>query len=56
MTSASLMDQTGHPKPVLWDNPQGWGWGRMWEWGSGWGDTCNMCGRLTDMAKTITIL
>ena len=22
MTSASLMHEAGHPKPVLWDNPE----------------------------------
>ena len=36
-TSASSMHEVGHPKPVLWDNPEGWG-GE--EGGSGWGDTC----------------
>ena len=25
MTSASLMNEAGHPKPVLWDNPEGRG-------------------------------
>ena len=25
MTSASLMHEAGHPKPVFWDNPEGWG-------------------------------
>ena len=25
MTSASLMHEAGYPKPVLWDNPEGWG-------------------------------
>ena len=25
MTSASLMRKAWHPKPVLWDNPEGWG-------------------------------
>ena len=24
MASASLMHEAGHPKPVLWDNPEGW--------------------------------
>lgn len=23
MTSASLMQEAGHPKPVFWDNPKG---------------------------------
>ena len=25
MTSASSMHEAGQPKPVLWDNPEGWG-------------------------------
>ena len=25
MTSASPMHEAGHPKPVLWDNAEGWG-------------------------------
>ena len=25
MTSASQMHEAGHPKQVLWDNPEGWG-------------------------------
>ena len=25
MTSASSMDEAGHSKPVLWDNPKEWG-------------------------------
>ena len=25
MTSASLMHEAGHSKPVLWANPEGWG-------------------------------
>ena len=25
LTSASLMHEAGHSKPVLWDNPEGWG-------------------------------
>ena len=25
MTSASLRHEAGYPKPVLWDNPEGWG-------------------------------
>ena len=25
MTSASLMHEAGHSKPVLWDNPEEWG-------------------------------
>ena len=26
MTGASSMHDAGHSKPVLWDNPEGWGW------------------------------
>ena len=36
MTSASPLHEAGHPKPVLWDNPEGYdgvGGGR-WEEGS----------------------
>ena len=29
MISASLMHETGHPKLVLWDNIEGWGWGEV---------------------------
>ena len=40
MTSASSMHEAGHPKPVLWDNPEGSGG----EGGGGgvqnWEDTC----------------
>ena len=25
MASDSYMHEVGHPKPVLWDNPEGWG-------------------------------
>ena len=25
MTSLSLMHETGHLKPVLWNSPEGWG-------------------------------
>ena len=38
MASASLMNETGHPKLVLWDNPEDWGGAGRWEGGSGlWG-------------------
>ena len=36
MTSATSMHQAGHSKPVLWDNPEGWG-GERGGRGSGWG-------------------
>ena len=25
MTNANLMHEAGHSKPVLWNNPEGWG-------------------------------
>ena len=42
MTSASSMHGAGHSKPVLRDNPEGWGReeGGRGEGGSGWVDTC----------------
>ena len=36
MTSVSSMHDSGHTKPVLWDNPEGWGG----EGVSGWGHMC----------------
>ena len=41
MTSASSMHEAGPSKPVLWDNPEGWGGdgGGKWEGVSGQGDT-----------------
>ena len=36
MASASLMHEEGHPKPVLWDDPEGEG-GKGGGRGSGWG-------------------
>ena len=57
MTSASLRHEAGHSKPVLWDNPEGWGregGGREVQDG---GDTCasvaDSCGC---MANASTIL
>ena len=33
MTSESSVHEAGHPKPILWDNPEGWGgeggWGGL---------------------------
>jgi len=34
------MDEAGHSNPVLLDNPEGMGWGGIWEGVSGWGCTC----------------
>ena len=57
MTIANLMHEAGHPKLVLWDDPEGWG-------GEGGGrgvqdeeDTCTpMADSCRCMAKTTTIL
>ena len=49
ITSPSSM-HTGHSKPVLWDNPEGWDGFRM-------GDTCTpMADSCQCMAKPTTIL
>ena len=46
MTSANLMHEAGHPKPVLWDNSERKG-------GEGGIPVTNSCGR---MAETIKML
>ena len=55
MTSPSLMHETGHSKPVHWDNPERWdgeGVGR----GFRMGDTCTpMADSCQCMTKTTTI-
>ena len=56
MASASLMHEAGHPKPVLWDNPEQGGerGGRRVQ---DWGDTCiAVANSYWCMAKTITVL
>ena len=57
MTSASSMHEAGHPKLVLWDNPEGQGGeGGGWR-DSGWRDTCIPVAFPVDMwQKAITIL
>ena len=53
MTSPSSMHETGHSKPVYWDNFKGWDW----EGGSGQGDTCTpVADSCQYMAKPITVL
>ena len=56
MTSPTSMHETGHSKPVHWDNPDRWdgeGGGR----GFGMGDTCTpLADSCQCMAKTTTIL
>ena len=57
MTSANSMHEAGHPKLVLWDNPEGWGEEGGGRGGSGWWDTCTpMADSCQCMAKPITIL
>ena len=54
MTSPSSMHETGHSKPVHWDNPEGW-MEREVGGGFGMGDTYSpMAGSCQCMAK-ITI-
>ena len=56
ITNLSSMHETGHSKPVPWDDPEGWdgeGGGR----GFRMGDTCTpMADSCQCMAKTTTIL
>ena len=41
MTSPGSMHEARHPKPVHWDNPEGWaGEGVGGGFGTGWGVTC----------------
>ena len=58
MTSASLMHEAGHPKLVLWDNPEGLGREGGWrEVQDGAGDTCMpVADSCWCVAKAITIL
>ena len=56
ITSASLMHEAGHSKPVLWDNPEGWVGDRGGRWVSACGDTCApMADSSWCMAKATTI-
>ena len=53
ITRPSLMHETGHSKPVHWDNPEGWDRER----GLGSGDTCTpKADSCQCMAKITTIL
>ena len=58
MTSPSLMHETGHSKPVHWDNPEGWTEMGREVGGAFWmGDTCTpVADPCQYMAKTTTIL
>ena len=57
MASASLLHEAGYPKPMLWDNLEGYGGEgggkRIQDWGRTWTPTADSC---CCMAKTITIL
>ena len=57
MTSASLIHEAGHSKPVLWDNPERWG-GEEGGRGVQYGEThvAPMTDLCRCMAKTTTIL
>ena len=57
MTSPSLTHETGHSKPVHWDDPEGWDGEGGGGGGSGQGDTCTpVADSYQCMAKTTTIL
>ena len=48
MANASLMHEAGHPKPVLWDNPEGYG-GEGGERGAQHGGNMYTCGWFMSM-------
>ena len=57
MASASLMHETGHSKPVHWDDPEGYEAEVKGGRGSGWRDTGTLMADLYQcMAKIYTIL
>ena len=56
MTSPSMMHETGHSKPVHWDDPEGYEAEVKGGRGSGWRDTGTLMADLYQcMAKTTTI-
>ena len=56
MTSAGVMHKVGHSKPVLWNNPEGWG-GKGGGRGVQDGEQIYTCDRSMSMyGKTNTIL
>ena len=56
IASPGSMHETGHSKPVHWDDPEGWD-GEGGERGFRMGDTCTpMADPCQCMAKTTTIL
>ena len=51
------MHEAGHPKPVLWDNPEGWGGEEGGRGFLGWGDIgAPVVDSCQCMAKTTTVL
>ena len=57
MTCASSIYEAGHPKPVLGDNPEGWGGKGGGTGVQDRGDTCTPVANSSRcMAKAITIL
>ena len=57
MTGASLVHEAGHSKPVLWDNPEGWGEQEGGRRAHDEGDTsAPVADSCQCMAKTTTIL
>ena len=56
MTSASSMHEAGRSKPVLWDNPEGWGREGGERGVQEWGDTCTPVADSCRYGKTTTIL
>ena len=57
MTGANSMHEAGHPKPVLWDNPEGWGGEGGGRGFFGWGDIgAPVADSCHCMAKTTTVL
>ena len=56
MTSPGSMHEARHPKPVHWDNPEGWDGEGGGGGGSGWGTRAPMADSCQCMAKTTIIL
>ena len=56
MTSASLMHDVGHSKPVFWDNPEGWGGREVGLGDQDGGTRAPVAHSCLCMAKSTTIL
>ena len=62
MTSLSSMHETGHSKPVHWDNPKGWdgeeGGREVWDGadtGTPMADSCQCMAKATTNCKVISL-